>query len=176
MGHTAALFGGAVAVITFRIAIPPARERALETGVGLLLVLLGGRVVLRAIAAWAAPAHQHGGVVHRHGGGHAPVDGTRGWRLARRPFLVGVLHGAAGSGALMLLVLASIPSALGGLLYVLTFGVGSTAGMLLVSGCIGVPVAAAFRRSPVSFLGVQALAGAASVALGCWMVWSLGGA
>jgi hypothetical protein len=95
-------------------------------------------------------------------------------RLARRPFLVGLLHGAAGSAALMLVVLAGIPSAIGGLLYVLTFGIGSTAGMLLVSGLIGIPFAVTLRRSRTGLVGIQAVAGAASLVLGCWLIWHLG--
>jgi len=58
---------------------------------------------------------------------------------------MGMLHGLAGSGALVLLVLASMPSPAAALAYILVFGVGSTAGMLVLSGLIGVPFAVTVR-------------------------------
>ena len=57
--------------------------------------------------------------------------------------VVGLLHGLAGSAALSLLVLGAIPSPIGALVYILVFGLGSTAGMLLLSGLVGLPVALA---------------------------------
>jgi hypothetical protein len=179
-GHTTALLAAAVALIAFKLTISPGMERTLETGVALLLVLLGGRVLLGSIASWAGGeravhlgrehphAHSHGDAGHEHAG-HTHVI-----RLAGRPFLVGLLHGAAGSAALMLMVLATIPSPVGGLLYVLIFGAGSTVGMLLMSGLIGVPFALTLRRSREWLIGVQALAGSASLLLGCWLIWHPG--
>jgi high-affinity nickel-transport protein len=95
-------------------------------------------------------------------------------RLAGRPFLVGLLHGLAGSAALTLVVLASLPSLAAGVLYVLVFGVGSTAGMLLLSGLIGLPFALAPSRWARFHLGAQSVAGAASLGLGLWLSWTLG--
>jgi len=185
-GHTAALLVAAIVVIAFKLSISPAVERGLEMAVALLLVVLGGHVLLRSVGSWRLHrhVHVHGGHrhshlhLHAHGGPAPEADGhSHGHRhlvrLAGRPFLVGLLHGMAGSAALMLLVLATIPSPVGGLLYVLVFGIGSTAGMLLLSGLIGIPFVVAAGRSQVALLGVQALAGAASLLLGGWLAWDL---
>ena len=121
----------------------------------------------------------HDGWTHRHVHVHvgaAESGHVHALRLGGRPFLVGLLHGLAGSAALTLLVLTTIPSPWGGLLYILVFGVGSTAGMLLLSGLIGIPFALSAGRAPRVGAAVQALAGAVSVLLGGWLLMVLSGA
>jgi hypothetical protein len=80
----------------------------------------------------------------------------------------------AGSAVLMLLVLTTVTSPLAGLLYVLVFGVGATAGMFLLSGLIGLPFALTASRSEAARRAIQVLAGAASLLVGCWQMWELG--
>lgn len=185
-GHTTALLVAAIVVIAFKLTISPAVERSLEMAVALLLIVLGGHVLLRSVGHWRLHRHVHfhdghtHSHLHLHAGG-APAPEAAGHshghrhliRLAGRPFVVGLLHGMAGSAALMLLVLATIPSPVGGLLYVLVFGIGSTAGMLLLSGLIGLPFVVAAGSSRMTLLGVQALAGGASLLLGGWLAWHL---
>jgi hypothetical protein len=60
---------------------------------------------------------------------------------ARKPLLLGLLHGLGGGGALVLVVLTTLPSPAAAFLYLLVFGIGSTAGMLVLSGLIGLPFA-----------------------------------
>lgn len=172
VGHTAALLIASVAMIALKLTIPPAVERGFETAVAFVLILLGGHVLLRSLGALHMHRHDHvhDGEAHSHL--HVHVDGDDAHRhrhllqIGRRPFLMGMLHGLAGSAALMLLVLATIPSPVAGLLYVLVFGIGSTAGMLVLSGLIGVPFLIAAGRSQVATIAIQALAGAVSLVLG----------
>lgn len=170
-GHTLALLLAGTAVIAFKLTISPEVERGLETAVAFVLILLGGHVLLRSLGTWAlhGHAHTHEGWshahVHLHVGGGDPGH-LHLLRFGGRPFAVGLLHGLAGSAALMLLVLASIATPLGGVLYILVFGLGSTAGMLLLSGVIGIPFALTAGRSARINTGIQALAGATSVTLG----------
>ena len=182
-GHTTALLAAGLLVIVFRVSISPAVERVLESGVGVVLILLGGHVLLRALGSVGVHAHEHthGERAHRHWhvhwtrahAGEAAHGHRHLFRLGGRPFLMGLLHGMAGSAALMLLVLAAIPSPLAGLLYVLVFGAGSTLGMLVLSGLIGLPMAITAGRSRAATVGVQALAGATSVLLGLWILRDL---
>ena len=72
-----------------------------------------------------APAHIHIGA----------------WTLARRPLLIGAVHGLAGSGALTALVLATLPTTAARLTYMMVFGLGSTLGMAMLSGVLGWPLA-----------------------------------
>jgi hypothetical protein len=84
------------------------------------------------------------------------------------------MHGLAGSAALTLLVLTQIRSVSLGLLYLSVFGVGSTVGMLLMSGLIGLPFAlSAHRISRLNF-GLQTIAGALSIAFGLWYAYEAG--
>ena len=180
-GHTAALLAAGAGMILFRLTIAPAVEAALERVVGLVLVLLGGHVLLRTLGALVVHGHQHahGAATHRHA--HLHFGSTEGEhvhlvRLGGRPFLVGLLHGLAGSAALMLLVLGTIPSSGGALAYILVFGLGSTAGMLLLSGLVGLPFALAAQRAEGLRTVLQVGAGVASAALGVWMLAGPAGA
>ena len=62
------------------------------------------------------------------------------WTLARRPLLVGAVHGLAGSGALTALVLATLPTAAARITYMTLFGLGSSVGMAALSGLLGWPL------------------------------------
>ena len=177
-GHTMALLAAGVGVIAFKLTISPEVEKGLETVVACVLILLGGHVLLRSVGTWTLHGHDHShdGYSHRHLHLHVGEEDSPGhthlFRLGGRPFLVGVLHGMAGSAALMLLVLATIPSPLSGLLYILVFGVGSTAGMLVISGLIGIPFILSARRSHTAHAAIQTLAGAASLVLGLALAWN----
>src|SRR5262249_47488191 len=178
-GHTAALLAAGLGVIAFKLTITPAVEQGLETLVGFMLVLLGAHVLLRSVGAWSLHhhPHAHSGQVHSHV--HAHIGGGEPGhvhllRMGGRPFLIGVVHGLAGSAALVLLVLAAIPSLSGGLVYILVFGAGSTAGMLALSGLMGIPFRVAAERGPRWQAAIQALAGAVSLAVGVAVIWKSG--
>lgn len=183
LGHTVALLVAGGAVIAFKLTISPELERGFEMAVALLLIALGAHVMLRSLSSIALPPHGHanrplhGKGAHQHDGMSAhrhEADGrVQLLEVGGRPFLVGLLHGLAGSAALMLLVLGAIPTALGGLLYVLVFGVGSTLGMLILSGLIGLPFVLTSTRSPRAHAIVQILAGAVSLLLGVSLAWTV---
>ena len=161
-------------MITLKLTITREVEQGLETAVAFLLILLGGHVLLRSLGSLALHRHEHSheGWTHTHAHLHVGQAGSPGpghvhlFRLGGRPFLVGLLHGLAGSAALTLLVLTSLPSPAAGLAYILVFGLGSTAGMLLLSGLIGLPFALTAGSSPRVQATIQALAGATSLGLG----------
>jgi high-affinity nickel permease len=176
VGHTAALLAAGIAVIGLKLTIPPTVARSMETAVAIMLVLLGARAVQTALRGWKIHrhAHSHEGSTHVHFHVHAP------WRVsphehehrhllgvAARPFLVGVVHGLAGSAGLMLLVVSTITSVLGGLIFIVVFGLGATAGMLLMSGLVSVPFVCARVRSQGLMQGLQLIVGCGSVLFGC---------
>lgn len=153
-GHTLTLllFGGAVMVIG--IALSDRWTHALEGAVGVMLVLLGADLVrrlyrdrvhfhahLHAGDAFGATAHFH---AHSHRGddtGHENAPHRHQHRsIPVRAVLVGMVHGLAGSSALVLLTLEQIKSPWLGLVYVLLFGLGSVIGMGLLSAIVAVPM------------------------------------
>jgi len=136
-----------------------------------MLIALG----VRAIAiAWrqgggaGAHRHGHGFAVHTHGG--APHVHIGGWTLARRPLIIGAVHGLAGSGALTALVLATLPTTTARLTYMALFGVGSTLGMAIVSGLLGWPLARLGANQTLART-VSLTVGCVSTLLGVW--WGL---
>lgn len=181
VGHTAALLAAGGAAIAFKLTISAEVAKGLEFMVAAVLILLGGHVLLQSLGAWSLHRHDHShdGRSYSHVHLHLDREDSPGhhhlFRLGGRPFLVGVLHGMAGSAALMLLVLTSIPSPVGKLLYILVFGIGSTGAMLLLSGLIGIPFVVTAGRSRAAHAIIQALAGAASLILGLALAWELAG-
>jgi high-affinity nickel permease len=179
LGHTIALMAAGLAIVAFKLEVSPTFERTVDTVVALVLILLGGHVLLRAIATFQLHRHDHAhdGSPHRHLHVHVGEEGTHGhlhpWRGARQPLLMGLLHGLAGGGALVLLVMATIPSPAAAFLYIAVFGVGSTAGMLVLSWLIGLPFALTASRSRTIAAWLQVLVGAGTVVIGVVMLHRL---
>ena len=132
-----------------------------------MLVGLGLRAIYQAARQGAdgpPHLHHHGRLVHLHPGVPAHVHIGR-WTLARRPLLVGAVHGLAGSGALTALVLATLPSTAARLTYMALFGLGSTVGMAALSGMLGWPLGR-LAHHPILARGVSLAVGCVSTALG----------
>ncbi len=143
LGHTLALAGVGVTLVLLRAKMPARMADLFEMFVAVMLVGLGIRAIVLAVKrgpAGPTHTHHHGGVVHRHAGATPHVH-VGGWTLARRPLLVGVVHGLAGSGALTALVLTTLSSTAARITYLALFGLGSTAGMAALSGLLGWPIA-----------------------------------
>jgi hypothetical protein len=180
IGHTGALLLAALATAVFQLRIPPEIDQALEALVAILVAALGVNVLLRALGSVRVHRHEHthGGWAHRHL--HLHVGATMSHTHVHltgegtRPLLMGALHGLTGSAALLLLVLATMPSTLGAFLYVTVFGVGSTVGMLLVSGLVAIPFAVGGRSARVR-VALQVAVGAASLGVGLAMLGALVG-
>jgi len=143
LGHTAALVVVAASLLIVRAGIPAAATDVFEFLVAVMLVGLGVQAMHRAVRQGeSGPTHEHrhGRLVHQHPGVRAHVH-VGAWTLARRPLLIGAVHGLAGSGALTALVLAALPSTAARLAYVALFGIGSTLSMAVLSGLFGWPLA-----------------------------------
>src|SRR3954467_13882496 len=142
LGHTLSLVVVGTALILLRAEMTTRVAELFEFFVALMLIGLGWRAIYQAaLQGIAGPSHihHHGPIMHIHAGVAAHVHFGR-WTLARRPLLVGAVHGLAGSGALTALVLATLPSTASRLIYMVLFGLGSTAGMAALSGVLGWPL------------------------------------
>jgi len=167
VGHTIALVAVGMVLVLLRAEMPARMSDLFEFCVALMLVGLGVRAIY--LAARQGPAgpvhtHQHGGHVHVHPGAPAHIHiGT--WTLARRPLVVGAVHGLAGSGALTALVVTTLPSTTARLVYMALFGLGSTLGMAALSGVLGWPLARLGSHHAVA-RGVSLVVGCVSTLLG----------
>jgi len=169
-GHSLSLFIAGAVLLALRAEMPPAAATFFEFAVAVMLVVLGARAVARAAhEGMSGPSllHRHGWFVHRHAVG-APHLHIGHWTLARRPLLIGAIHGLAGSGALTALVLTTLPTTAARLSYVLLFGLGSTVGMAILSGLLGWPLARLGAHHAVA-RAITLVVGAGSMTLG--VVW-----
>lgn len=158
-GHTASLFICGAIVLALQLRVPESFAAAAETAVAIMLVLLGIHALWRAMRS--SRLHVH---VHTH-------DGSRHMHLIGfRSFLVGMVHGLAGTGALMVLVIAAAPSFVAGSIYILIFGIGSIGGMLLLSSLISIPFVLSARFFRVFHDGLQFLTALVSIALGLFWI------
>jgi len=92
-------------------------------------------------------------------------------RIGFRPLLIGMVHGLAGSAALLLLLIPVIPSATLKIVYILVFGIGSIAGMIMMSCMVGLPTHLMAERFLKLSLVVRSLAGLFSFGFGVWLLW-----
>ena len=91
-----------------------------------------------------------------------------------RPLLVGVVHGLAGSAAVALLVLTTIRNPQWALVYLLVFGVGTIAGMMLVTGAISLPLAYAGKKYARMSWGIRVASGVISLGFGLFLAYQIG--
>lgn len=161
VGHTLSLVVVGAVLVVLRAEMPARVADLFELLVAIMLVGLGIRAIVLAVRqgpVGPAHTHHHGHLIHSHAGAKPHVHVGR-WTLARRPLLVGAVHGLAGSGALTALVLATLTSTAARITYMTLFGFGSTVGMAALSGLLGWPLAKMGSN--------RAFARAMSVAVGC---------
>ena len=178
LGHTMSLLIAGVLVIALKIQISDRAALWMEFAVALMLILLGLKAILRSLRGWRIHVHRHthDGRSHSHMHLHRPSEEHAHQhrhliRSGARPFLVGMVHGMAGSAALMILVLATIPSAVAGLIYIAVFGLGSVGGMLIMSSLISLPFILTRKRFNVLSQGLQVAVGLFSLSFGLFLTW-----
>ncbi len=183
LGHTVTLFVIGSAVLLFDIMMPQRLAHGLELAVGVMLVILGADVVRRMVKQRVHfHLHHHGERVHIHAHSHArgPDHGESGHdhvhpkSLPWRAVVVGLVHGMAGSAALVLLVLGTMGSVWLGLLYILLFGVGSIVGMAVLSCAIAVPLRLTSRHLTWAYNGLMGAVGALTIAIGGLIIYEIG--
>ena len=152
IGHTATilLVGGAIILLRVQMShVPPRLGLSLEFAVAVMLVVLG-------LVTLASSERQM-------------------TQSMTRPLSVGFVHGLAGSAAVVTLPqVALIPDPLWAAGYLAIFGVGTIAGMLLVTVSIAAPSLLAVRRFAGLNRGLRVASGAASIAFGLFLAHRIG--
>ncbi len=182
-GHTTMLFLVGLGVLLLGISIPAQMGMLVEFGVGITLVFLGLSVVnavirrknekglfSRLFATKHMHPHAHGNKIHTHP--HSHDDGEH--DHSHRSLIIGMMHGLAGSGALMLAVLSTVDSVTSGLAYIALFGAGSVVGMLGISTLIGVPFVLTAGRLGRTSRYIRIAAALASTGLGLSIMYETG--
>jgi high-affinity nickel permease len=202
LGHTITILFVGSAIILFGLVIPPRIGLTMELSVGLMLILLGIlnlSGMMRWITETVTPSHPgehshphgHGDCVYSHPHGHSPENHCQvedatpiGWmnrtfgRLGLyqvvRPLTVGIVHGLAGSAAVALLMLTTIRVPSWAVFYLLVFGIGTVAGMMLITAAIAVPFTFSENRFTRLNRGLGLVSGLISLAFGFFIVYENG--
>ena len=113
LGHAAMLLAIGLPLILLKSELPAWLESGAEKAVGVVIVVLAARVMWKwARGDYRAGKHHHDGHGHRHlhrGDGHHDHVAVR---TPTQAFGIGVLHGLAGTGAVVLLLIAALPTQL----------------------------------------------------------------
>ena len=173
IGHTLTLLFVGGSIIAFGIVVSKKLGLSLELSVAIMLIVLGA-LNLNAAFGWFGNAAE---TERRHAEENARLEWWLGrFRMGRalRPLLIGIVHGLAGSAAVALLVLPLIHNAAGAIAYLLVFGAGTVAGMMLITAAIALPVRYAAARSASWHRTLGGLAGATSFCFGAFLVYQIG--
>lgn len=164
LGHTVTILAVGALLVGFKLTVPPRLGLSMEFAVAAMLVTLG---VLNL--AGMRPAHAHAGTA-----------GNAARAAARRslpPFVVGTVHGLAGSAAATLFVTSLIPDPRWAMAVLVVFGVATILGMMLVTLLLAIPsVFAAARVERLASLqrGLRIASGVLSIAFGLWLAHEIG--
>jgi len=185
LGHTLTIFLVGSAIILFGLVIPPRVGLSMEFSVALMLVILGVLNLtgaLRWLTERFTPAGH--GTAREAALSGAPGNSTEssldslmsryGSYQVFRPFVIGLVHGLAGSAAVALLVLSTIRSPLWAIAYLLVFGIGTVIGMMLMTSAMAIPVAYTGKHFDVAGRYLSPISGIVSTAFGLFLIYQIG--
>jgi high-affinity nickel permease len=199
LGHTVTILVVGSAIILFNLVIPARLGLAMELSVGLMLIVLGVwnlASFLRSVPVAKdhpvihSHTHSHGDLVHTHVHVHAPESDSHALgntSLAHldkslskigiyqfvRPLVVGIVHGLAGSAAVALLILASIRDSRWAIAYLLVFGIGTIAGMMLITMGIASTLRVVGDRFQIFSRRLAMLTGLLSIGFGLVLAYQI---
>ncbi len=179
LGHTMSLFVAGLVVLLLAVNISETISSRLEFGVGIMLLFLG----FTTLTGWSigkffkglrhkTSSHKHihyhkGNIVHSHVHIH---DNEH--KHGHKSLIIGMVHGMAGSGALLLIVLSTINSIPLGLAYIAIFGAGSIGGMAGVSTLMGIPFVKLSNSAKIS-IALRYAAAITTLAIGAGLIYDL---
>lgn len=148
LGHTLTIFVVGGAIILFKLAFTPRLGLSMEFCVALMLIVLGYLNLTRRAISDAVPQ--------------------------LRPFLVGIVHGMAGSAAVTLLILPLIDDPRWALLYLGVFGLGTIVGMAMITMAIAAPAIYVGARLVGLQRRIRVASGTVSLAFGVYLCYKVG--
>lgn len=184
IGHTLALFAFGSIVILSDAIIPENMAATLEFAVGIMLIILGVDVIRKMLRDKVHfHAHRHSNHQqhfhahkHQHEKKHYPENHQHSHQktFPLKTLFIGLMHGMAGSAALIALTLKSIDTPLMGLMYMLLFGLGSIIGMAALSIIIAIPLKHSAKGLTRLNNSMQVIIGSATIILGSTLVYDIG--
>ena len=170
IGHATTMLAFGLPVLLFRSYLPHVVEQSAEALIGLIIVVLAIRLLVRwRRGAYHVHLHVHGGRQHLHAHSHARETGhahPHPLRTPRQAFAIGLVHGTAGSAGVAVLLIAAIPSTSLACAALVVLVAGCTLSMALLSAGVGGAFGAAGSRRHL-VRAIPALGGLA-LAFGAW--------
>jgi sulfite exporter TauE/SafE len=161
IGHTATLLIVGVILIVMKNEISDKVSMSLEFLVGIMLVYLG---TMNIINFRKKKQHTH---LHPHS------EQTNNKTSYLKSTAIGLVHGLAGSAAMVLLTMTTVDSAWEAALYILVFGAGTIIGMLCFTTILGIPFVFSSRKYSINRT-LAVIAGVVSLVFGIYYMYNLG--
>lgn len=164
LGHTSTLLLIGIIFLVIKLHIPDNYFSYFEAGVGLMLIAMG----VYRLAKWGAngiDGYHHKRDAHAHS--HEPQEG----HTYLPAYMVGLVHGLAGSGVLILAVMSQSDAVSSGLLYLLIFGVGSVLGMMLAAGAFSFPFTRRILQNRKVKLLLIVISSLLCIGYGAWIIY-----
>ncbi|WP_028391926.1 HoxN/HupN/NixA family nickel/cobalt transporter [Bacillus cihuensis] len=177
IGHTATLFIVGIILIFMKGEIPEEWAMSLEFLVGIMLVYLGVTTFL-SFKNIHIHEHEHNREEHKHVHSHVH-SGQHEHKHHQKKVsylkssLIGLVHGLAGSGAMVLLTMSTVQDVWEGAIYILIFGIGTVVGMLFFTTIIGIPFVFSATKLSLNKIFTQ-ITGVVSTVFGIYYMYNLG--
>lgn len=176
LGHATTLIALGLPILLFKQFLPDAVQRAAEVAIGLVIMVLAVRLLLRWRQGYFhVHSHSHGGERHAHPHVHTrrhpsaqehEHEHAALGRTPRQAYAIGLLHGVGGSAGIGILLLAQIPDEVEGSVALVVFAIFTAISMAIASTAFGYTLS----RGPVArrFAAIAPLLGAVSLVFGAW--------
>jgi ABC-type nickel/cobalt efflux system permease component RcnA len=175
IGHLIPIALIGIPLLILHLEIPPFFESLVDTGVGILLILLGAATLGKVIKERVHyDVHSHNETIHAHfhrpGHHHSTVE------LKRRQWITfgfGIVHGLAGSGAVAVLSMQASPSLEWAIFWLFIFGSGTALGMFAMTLLIAAPALTMVAKRNIIRFQIRAATGLISLFFGSYMIWEI---
>jgi len=169
-GHTSSIVLVSLLLFVFSMNIPIEMLGNFEIGVGIMLVALGFFTYRNKKLVGEKHIHHHthdDGMIHAHPHTHDKTHSH-----GHKSYIIGCIHGLAGSGSLVVLALSTLHDLQTILSFVLVFGIGSIVGMMLVSSAIGLPFSLSLYSERINKI-LRYFIGSLSIIIGVAILYNI---
>jgi len=173
LGHTSTIFLVGIIMIVFKVHIPDGAFSYFEAAVGFMLIFVASyRLYIffrdeQTTLTFHRHTHEHAGE-NKHLHTHVHLKGKN---LHKASYGIGIVHGLAGSGALVVLIMTQIESVANSVLYLAIFGIGSIVGMTCVAGIFSVPFSKKILSSKLLRTLLVIISSGLCFVYGCYVIY-----
>ena len=177
LGHTVTIFVVGASIILFGVTIPPRVGLSMEFAVAFMLILLGilnlTGTLRQLQERFFANSFSLGAESRQLTNNGVGTVGTLGAYNVLRPLIIGIVHGLAGSAAIALLVMTTIRDPWWAIAYLLLFGSGTVAGMILITALIAMPIVWSQGKFSRWNRGITVVSGLISLSFGFFLAYRI---